>query len=153
MKSLSYSVLSGFFASLASLSGKFAMGNDDMLWLCEVSCGYWFGESSVTTVNHFPACRNFLVYLRVVFFVIMILLNGLMGTTFVKALRYSRTSVEAMVTNTAANFFFTAIFSRVLFGEFLTLVWWVGTLFILFGILLMHEGHRREALPIRKKRS
>lgn len=31
-----YSVLSGIFASLASISGKFAMGYDDALWLCEV---------------------------------------------------------------------------------------------------------------------
>jgi len=152
MKNQTYSVLSGLFASLASLSGKFALGGEEALWLCEVLCGYVENGANQATVNRYPACKDNILYIRAIFFAMMILFNSIMWTTFVKALRYSRTSLEATVTNTAANFFFTAIFSQVLFGEFLTLVWWVGTLLILFGLLVMHKGNQEAAAVSSKKK-
>ena len=37
----------------------------------------------------------------------MFLLNGLMWTLFVKSLQYCQSSVQATITNSSANFFFT----------------------------------------------
>ncbi|EEC06869.1 hypothetical protein IscW_ISCW003545 [Ixodes scapularis] len=40
--------------------------------------------------------------------------------------------------------FLDAIFGQTLFGEQLTFLWWLGTLFILLGLLLMHRGSLEE---------
>lgn len=138
MKGQAYSILSGLFAAFGSLCGKFSMASEEALWLCETAYSYIDGS----THSVYPECKNVVLYIRLLFFGLTFLLNAIMWTTFLKALRYSTTSLEATVTNTAANFFFTAIFGQVLFGEFLTLVWWIGTLLIIFGLLLIHQGNQ-----------
>lgn len=143
-----YSVLSGIFASLASISGKFAMGYDDALWLCEV---FTTTLTEMIGSSKLP-CQQYVAYTRILFFILMLLINVIMWTTFVKALRYSRTSVEATLTNTATNFLFTAIFSQVFFGEFITLMWWIGTLLIIFGLLVIHQGNQQAVSTTSKKR-
>ena len=52
-----------------------------------------------------------------------------MWTTFTKALRFSQTSLEATITNTAANFFFTV-------SDFSQKIFLVETIFILSAILI-----------------
>ena len=49
------------------------------------------------------------IYLQLFAFMLMIGMNAIMWTVFVKALRHCKTSLEATVTNTAANFFFSVI--------------------------------------------
>lgn len=135
MKGMTFSLLSGLLAALASLCGKFSMAADETAYLCEVVSSNWLSEIS----SHY-FCENLITVIRVVFFGLMIACNAVMWTIFTKALRLCTTTLEAMVTNTASNFFFTAIFGQTLFAEQLTLLWWLGTLLILFGLLLMHRG-------------
>jgi len=58
---------------------------------------------NVVTIIYF----QMLVYVRFTFFGLIFLFNALMWTVFVKSLQTCSSSLEATVTNTAANFFFT----------------------------------------------
>lgn len=63
-------------------------------------------------LKYFNIYKNFIlfqviVFTRIGFFIAMLLSNALMWTLFTKALRMSSTTLEATVTNTAANFLFT----------------------------------------------
>ncbi|XP_076470148.1 uncharacterized protein LOC143300398 [Babylonia areolata] len=71
--------------------------------------------------------------------------NALMWICFSKALQLCSSSVVATVTNTAANFFFTACVSWLLFEETLPVLWWCGSSLILAGLLLVHHGSRDKA--------
>ncbi|KAL8616278.1 hypothetical protein ACOMHN_056221 [Nucella lapillus] len=71
--------------------------------------------------------------------------NAVMWIFFSKALQLCSSSIVATVTNTAANFFFTASVSWLLFEEKLPLLWWCGSSLILTGLLLVHHGSRDKA--------
>ncbi|XP_064466791.1 uncharacterized protein LOC135377940 [Ornithodoros turicata] len=135
MKGMTFALISGFLAALASLCGKFSMTADETQNLCEILSSNWFSNGS----SHY-FCDRMVTTLRLSFFTLMITCNAVMWTLFTKALRLCTTTLEATVTNTASNFFSTAIFGQTLFGERLTLLWWLGTVLILFGLLLMHKG-------------
>jgi len=138
-KGLSYALTSGVFASIAGTFGKFAMTRSETVWYCENICispyvslagddasafcdRVWFSIKYITlwnisilmTLNYFHCVSNFFsiqgaLYFQGVAMIMMILMNALMWTTFVKALRFCHTSLEATVTNTAANFFCSVI--------------------------------------------
>ncbi|CAM1310169.1 Uncharacterised protein g5369 [Pycnogonum litorale] len=146
MKGLVYSLSSGVLAAIASACGKFSFSNDEAYWLCSRILDF-HSPDSVASARSF--CSSISLYVRFAFFVAMIGANTVMWTLFVKALNFSATSVEATVTNTAANFFCTAILGQVFFGEHLSLMWWFGTILIVFGLLLIHEGSK-ERITTRK---
>ncbi|MCL4143590.1 UNVERIFIED_CONTAM: hypothetical protein GTU68_023311 [Idotea baltica] len=75
----------------------------------------------------------------------MFLLNCIMWISFTKALRFTSTSLEATIINTASNFFSTAVIGQVLFEEVVTGLWWMGTVLILCGLLIMH--HSKNVAP------
>ncbi|KAL5022487.1 hypothetical protein ScPMuIL_001642 [Solemya velum] len=112
---------------MASTSAKIATNGEMVHLLCQ----RFMSEENVQMAAY---C------MRVIFFVLIFLFNALMWTLFVKALQYCSSTVEATVTNTASNFFFTAVVSSVLFGEHLSLLWWLGSVIILLGLLLIHRG-------------
>jgi len=132
-KGLSLALTSGVLAALAGTFGKLAMTESDSLWVCESISGYFFMDRR----DSLSLCSQGVIGLRILSFALMILFNAIMWTTFVKALRFCNTSLEATVTNTAANFFTSAVVGRVVFEETVTLMWWVGTLLIIFGLGLM----------------
>lgn len=136
MKGMTLSLLSGLLAALASLCGKFSMAGGETASACQSVFTHWLSGASA----HY-LCGNLITVIRVVFFLLMIGCNAVMWTVFTKALRLCTTTLEAAVTNTASNFFFTAVFGQTLFGEQLTLLWWLGTVMILFGLLLMHQAN------------
>lgn len=63
-----------------------------------------------------------------------------MWTTFTKALQAVPSTVEATVTNSSANLFFTAILGNAIFGETLSLQWWVGVSLIVTGLIIVHSS-------------
>lgn len=141
MRGQVYAVTSGLLAALASLCGKFAMASTEAQDLCEAALLLVRNEESITADNQIDAmCGQYLMFVRLLFFALMVGVNCLMWTTFTKALRFSTTSLEATITNTAANFFFTAILGQVLFGEVVTSLWWMGTVLIICGLFLMHHA-------------
>ncbi|XP_037777434.1 transmembrane protein 42-like [Penaeus monodon] len=146
MRGQLYAVVSGLFAALASLCGKYAMASSEAQDLCEATLMAFNYEEDVTKKIDL-LCDQYAVVLRVLFFGLMVGVNCIMWTTFTKALRFSSTSLEATITNTAANFFFTAILGQVLFGEVVRSLWWMGTVLIISGLLLMHHASN---IPPRK---
>ncbi|XP_075560062.1 uncharacterized protein LOC142591680 isoform X1 [Dermacentor variabilis] len=160
MRGMTLSLLSGFLAALASLCGKFSMASGETASVCQVVFSHWVSGPSAHYVcgnvsfvfsmsNKVKVLKQTFLYstlqlitvIRVVFFFLMIACNAVMWTIFTKALRLCTTTLEAAATNTASNFFFTAVFGQTLFGEQLTLLWWLGTVMILFGLLLMHQAN------------
>ncbi|XP_054707831.1 uncharacterized protein LOC129217539 [Uloborus diversus] len=152
MKGITYSLMSGFLAASASLCGKFSMAAEQTLILCESVVQKLQGmDNNAENVYSFaPVCQNMIVFTRMGFFLAMLLSNGVMWTLFTKALRTSSTTLEATVTNTAANFFFTAVYGQVFFGESLSLLWWSGTMLILSGLFLMHHTDEKDEVKKQK---
>ncbi|XP_037284373.1 uncharacterized protein LOC119177092 isoform X1 [Rhipicephalus microplus] len=105
MKGMTLSLLSGFLAALASLCGKFSMAGGETSSVCQVVFSHWLSGPSAHYI-----CENLITVIRVVFFFLMIACNAVMWTVFTKALRLCTTTLEAAVTNTASNFFFTVHF-------------------------------------------
>eukprot|EP00731_Ephydatia_muelleri_P027029 Em0018g1129a len=70
----------------------------------------------------------------------MMVCNGLMWTTFTKALQEVPSTVEATVTNSSANLFFTAVLGNAVFGETLSLQWWAGASLIVMGLVIIHSN-------------
>ncbi|XP_064094012.1 transmembrane protein 42-like [Macrobrachium nipponense] len=136
-----YAVASGLFAAIASLCGKYAMASSEAQYLCESMLLALSQDDDLKQTNFVESsCNEYSVFLRIVFFAFMIGTNCVMWTMFTKALRFSHTTLEATITNTAANFFFTAILGQVLFGEVVRSLWWMGTVLIISGLLLMHHA-------------
>ncbi|XP_076043900.1 transmembrane protein 42 [Oratosquilla oratoria] len=146
MKGQIYAVSSGLLAALASLCGKYAVASSEAHELCLDLLAYWYEDNEDEYHLSSQLCQNYgLYYIHATFLVLMISINCVMWTTFTKALNYSSTSIEATITNTAANFFFTAILGQVLFGEVVNSLWWLGTVLILCGLVLMHHSHNKPA--------
>lgn len=147
----------GFLAASASLCGKFSMTSTEALLTCKSLLGFYYFEVNVDdNMNVRPndhnfimqqaeqlhhTCLQFLMTFRALFFVFMILCNTIMWTVFTKSLHFCKSTLEATVTNTAANFFFTAIYGQVLFREVLSVMWWSGTGLIIIGLLFINAGN------------
>ncbi|XP_022663711.1 uncharacterized protein LOC111266777 [Varroa jacobsoni] len=135
-------VLSGLLAALSSVLGKLAMARDDSERVCMGSVQAWLGDDREPVEAHY-ICESALALVRGTLFALMILSNMVMWTVFTRALRLSTATLEVTVVNLAANFFFTAIFGQTLFSEQLTPLWFIGSVFIVFGLALMHIGNLR----------
>ncbi|GFQ77457.1 transmembrane protein 42 [Trichonephila clavata] len=152
MKGITFSLLSGFLAATASLCGKFSMAAEKALMFCETFMeNLPSADNKKTSFSVTPVCQNVLFITRVGFFLAMLLSNALMWTFFTKALRLSATTLEATITNTAANFLFTAVYGQVFFGETVTFLWWLGTTLIITGLTLMHKADEEEPPPVERE--
>ncbi|GBM03467.1 hypothetical protein AVEN_95371-1 [Araneus ventricosus] len=128
------------------------MAAEKALMFCETLMENFPGADKNKYVYTFtPVCQNVLTATRVGFFIAMILSNALMWTLFTKALRLSATTLEATITNTAANFLFTAVYGQVFFGESVTCLWWLGTTLIIAGLTLMHKSEEADAAKEKEK--
>ncbi|CAN8024991.1 unnamed protein product [Ixodes persulcatus] len=105
MKGMTFSLLSGLLAALASLCGKFSMTGGETAYLCEISLRAFGGFFLIHVF--YLVLLQVITGIRVIFFALMIACNAVMWTIFTKALRLCTTTLEATVTNTASNFFFT----------------------------------------------
>lgn len=72
MKGMTFSLLSGLLAALASLCGKFSMAADETAYLCEVVSSNWLSEISshyfCENVSLLSTCNGLGVRLQIVFF-------------------------------------------------------------------------------------
>ncbi|RUS35094.1 hypothetical protein BC938DRAFT_475880 [Jimgerdemannia flammicorona] len=132
---LPFALLSGLFASLASVFAKlFTDTRTDaaIQWICSASQLY----------AGLDLCANqgdnvLLLVVRGTCFALIFGCNALMWTLFTKALNKATSSVQVTVVNSAINFCATAILGNVVFGEPLALQWWGGASLIVTGTLLM----------------
>lgn len=78
--------------------------------------------------------------LRTLAGVVMLGLNALMMSFYVRSLRLSPSTVAAIAVNSALNFICSGLLGRTFFGEVLPLRWWLGMLLIIGGVSLVHSG-------------
>eukprot|EP00123_Amoebidium_parasiticum_P003626 comp14918_c0_seq1/m.11476 comp14918_c0_seq1/g.11476 ORF comp14918_c0_seq1/g.11476 comp14918_c0_seq1/m.11476 type:complete len:151 (-) comp14918_c0_seq1:402-854(-) len=127
----------GLCAALASVAGK--MSFDDHYLHNMFS--YVMGMMLEADVRDDKQILHWVTRIgRVCSFGLMFGFNALMWTLFTKSLSKCSSTLEATVTNSAANFFFTALCGMVLFQETLPLLWWVGGSFVVVGLLLVNRG-------------
>ncbi|KAI0214071.1 hypothetical protein LSAT2_000839 [Lamellibrachia satsuma] len=141
----------GFSAALASVCAKLAMSPEITLHLCYQTLGSDSKQINSETASS-RTCDLVLIYIRFTFFGLIFICNALMWTLFVKSLQTCSSSLEATVTNTAANFFFTAIIGWSFFHESLSLMWWFGSSLTVMGLVLIHRGMSREKQTYTEKR-
>lgn len=128
-----YAIISGVLAACGSLFGKFSTSEKEALIV------YRFSVDSLELT--FTEDSVMITIIRIGFFVLMILSNVVMWTFFTRALSTSSTTIEVIICNTAMNFFTTAVFGQVFFEERLSYLWWIGSLFIISGLCLVHKGN------------
>ena len=146
-------VIAGLCASLASVFAKLAMASDSTTTLCVQLTEYSRDilpplEENLTST--FLDCDQVVLYMRIICFGMIFLCNALMWTIYVKALQKCSSTVEATLINTASNLTFTAAFGFVLFGESLSLLWWIGMSFIVVGMCLIINGNEISDEPGKK---
>ncbi|XP_018009507.1 transmembrane protein 42-like [Hyalella azteca] len=153
MKGQVYAIISGVYAALGAMFGKLAMTSHEAIDLCTDIL-----VLSAVADPHVP-CNNWGLWLRIAAFLLMVTMNTLMFVVLTKAFRFCSTSIEATITSAAANFLFTGILGKGLFGEEVTGVWWLGLVFILCGLMLLHhtnaakeEARKPGTLPKKKEK-
>lgn len=127
-------LLSGVFAALSGVSAKLALDPDNTNKV-EIYCRLVSDYLQVSS----EACiyPEFDYIFRGCFLLILVFLNVLMFRHFNRALQHCKTTIEASIINTAANFILTALLGNAVFEEQLSLSWWLGTVLILSGTLLV----------------
>ncbi|XP_052230968.1 transmembrane protein 42-like isoform X3 [Dreissena polymorpha] len=130
---ISLAVCAGAMAAMASVSAKLAMTEDTVHAICS---GILAGTQLMAL------CDTLLYVLRAGCFASIFIFNSLMWTLFTKSLQHCSSTIEATITNTGANFLITALLGVLLFGERLSLLWWLGSCLILAGLLLIHKGNK-----------
>ncbi|XP_076827760.1 transmembrane protein 42a [Brachyhypopomus gauderio] len=136
-----YALLAGFLGAVASSSAKLSLGASYMRGLCETGVRWWNTEELV--LNPEPdttSCEWLHIPLRLLCGLLLFICNAVMWTFFAKALRHSSSSAQATVTTTASNFILSAFFGYVIFGESHALLWWVGIIFTLLGLFILHAS-------------
>ncbi|XP_048756155.2 transmembrane protein 42-like [Ostrea edulis] len=128
---LMLAVSAGIMAAFGSVSAKLATSNHILLDLCQV-------------IFASALCEQMSILLRILFFAMIFVCNGLMWTFFTKSLQFCSSTAEATVTNTASNFLVSALMGVALFNETLTLRWWMGASLIVLGLLLIHRANMKE---------
>ncbi|KAM7446028.1 Transmembrane protein 42 [Porites harrisoni] len=138
-----YAVFAGFCAATASTCAKLAMSPElQRNFWCDLLLQRVAESPSLSSV-----CETIVIISRVLSFLLVFFFNALMWTLFVKSLRGSSSSATATVINTGSNFICTALLGCLLFGEALTMRWWLGTSLILTGLILIHYN----SVPVTKE--
>lgn len=132
-------IVAGIMAALASMSAKLAVTADVVRDLCSVFVLKSGGSKDLSLF-----CDSVSYLLRVCCFGGIFVFNALMWTFYTKSLQFCPSTVEASVTNTGSNFLATAVFGFSLFGEGFSLLWWIGSCFILAGMLFIHKGSQED---------
>ncbi|RKF73884.1 hypothetical protein GcM3_092002 [Golovinomyces cichoracearum] len=82
---------------------------------------------------------------RVIFFVLNLILNGIMWTLFTRALARGTSTTRVSILNTTSNFMATAVLGWVIFSETLPALWFVGAAFLIVGNVIIGRGDDKES--------
>ena len=126
-----YGIQAGLFACLASVFGKLALSEDDLLRIC-MSLGERYELDLVAP------CYRFSPLVRLGCISLIVISNSLMWLFFTKAMNASSTTAAALAVNSAANFLLTGVAGALLFGETLSWKWAIGTVFIVAGLVCIN---------------
>ncbi|KAK3579187.1 hypothetical protein CHS0354_022724 [Potamilus streckersoni] len=140
---IALALVAGSMAALGSTSAKLAMTGYVLEGICTNVLGHLMVTEEDQNISNL-ICQSMSLGLRMTCFVGIFLFNALMWTFYTKSLQFCRSTVEATVTNTAANFLLTAVIGFMLFGEHLSIKWWLGSCLILTGLWLIHKGNQKD---------
>jgi drug/metabolite transporter (DMT)-like permease len=124
-------VISGFLAALASALGKAAFALRETF--VEKCTQYYSNEKQ----QNFCSWAGLGVCAAA--FGCVILLNGAMLSFFLVAMQRSG-SAAATVVNSTVNFLSAGLLGWIIFGETLSLQWWLGSLVIILGVSLISSS-------------
>ncbi|KIN00473.1 hypothetical protein OIDMADRAFT_19542 [Oidiodendron maius Zn] len=85
------------------------------------------------------------IIVRVMFFALNLIFNGIMWTLFTKALARGTSTTQVSIINTSANFMITAVLGFMIFRESLPPLWWLGAALLVVGNVII--GRREETEP------
>ncbi|KAJ9074022.1 hypothetical protein DSO57_1010325 [Entomophthora muscae] len=141
-----YSILSGTYASLASVLGKLSTDPRTFDYFHRAFSLFSGRVSSLEISNTLgPKLAS---VIRVCLFVAMFVANGLMWTNYTRALDSSVNSIRVVVLNNAVNMLMTAFFGYFLFDEAFSLLWWLGASFVVAGTVVISRADKNsEAFP------
>ncbi|XP_071785335.1 transmembrane protein 42-like [Asterias amurensis] len=139
MLGLTLAICAGLCAACASAFAKLAMSGEEIAEVCQ-------RMEATIALSSMTSCTLVTVVLRGISFSLLFLFNAIMWTLFVKSLQLSRSSLEATITNSSANFFFSAVIGHLVFGEALSWTWWLGSSIIVLGLWMIHKGSNKETI-------
>ncbi|TLD31250.1 hypothetical protein PspLS_02806 [Pyricularia sp. CBS 133598] len=82
---------------------------------------------------------------RVGFFGLNLVFNGVMWTLFTQALAKGNSTTQVSIMNTSSNFVLTALLGLAIFSESLPPLWWLGASMLVAGNVII--GHKDESSP------
>ena len=123
---------SGALGATGGVMGKIALGSDNSAFsiLTQFLC-FEFLMGRDTCEVYIP------IVCRLHVFGLMLYVNVLMISMFLKALSRTDHSLKVVVLNTAANFITTGVLGQLIFNEVMTVKWSVGALIIVLGMCLI----------------
>lgn len=77
------------------------------------------------------------IIVRVIFFSLNLVFNGVMWTMFTKALARGNSTTQVSIMNTSSNFMITALLGLVIFAESLPPLWWLGASMLVAGNVII----------------
>ncbi|KAJ9298436.1 hypothetical protein DTO271G3_3403 [Paecilomyces variotii] len=130
-KWLVLAIASGTFAALNGLFAK--LTTTELTTSISLSISHFF---------HLP--DEFVeIVVRAICFALNLISNFIMWALFTRALTASQSTTKVSITNTAANFFVTALLGMIVFSEKVRGLWWVGAAMMGAGCILV--GMRDES--------
>ena len=127
-----FAVVCGAFGALASIVAKLALSDHPTFRSIASIC------EAIVTTRHI-LCSAAVASTRVILFMIMVLLNGLMVTYFLKAMR-NNASVVVAVVSTSINFLLTGVLGFVILNEKVGAQWLMGSVLISVGLCFVSIG-------------
>ncbi|KAH7031293.1 uncharacterized protein B0I36DRAFT_374271 [Microdochium trichocladiopsis] len=74
---------------------------------------------------------------RVIFFSLNLVFNGVMWTLFTQALAKGNSTTQVSIMNTSTNFMITALLGFIIFSESLPPLWWLGAAMLVAGNVII----------------
>jgi drug/metabolite transporter (DMT)-like permease len=120
----------GVYGALGSLSGKLALGRDSPV---SGLCNEGVGKSLGIPHGH---CSMIVLGFRLLLFAFMVMLNGLMISSFLLALE-RRGTLVVVVISSSMNICLTGLLGQFFLGESVGESWYGGALLMLVGVFLV----------------
>jgi uncharacterized membrane protein len=128
-----FAVVCGAFGALASIVAKLALSDHPTFRSITSIC------EAIVTTRHVTLCSAAVASTRVILFMTMVLLNGLMVTYFLKAMR-NNASVVVAVVSTSINFLLTGVLGFIILNEKVGAQWLMGSVLISVGLCFVSIG-------------
>uniref|UniRef100_A0A2C9LRG1 EamA domain-containing protein n=1 Tax=Biomphalaria glabrata TaxID=6526 RepID=A0A2C9LRG1_BIOGL len=137
-KGIILAVEAGICAAMASVSAKLAVSSSSARELAALVCYSVKNifEHQVEVLSLYEV----MLTVRLISVLGIFVFNALMWVLFTKSMHQCSSTLEATTFNLSSNFISTAIVGNLLFGENLNSVWFVGSLFIIVGLTIVHRS-------------